>query len=184
MVRAARPTRLRAAERSHERAANAERSLAHALAHLPQQPLGQRRRVRGGLLAEHALQLGDGLARAAHAAQRLRVAAAHAPVVGAHGEGLLIRPQRGRVAALTGDKMMMMPVLVDAGNESWRAKEAKAPDDALPGFGPVEERGPLWEALTATNMLQAGTDLIVMRHPKAIDIVRKSIGQLCPADIA
>ena len=39
-------------------------------------------------------------------------------------------------------------------------------------------RGPAWEAVTATDFLQGGTDLIVMRHPKAVEAVRNTIQQL------
>ena len=45
-------------------------------------------------------------------------------------------------------------------------------------MGPAEERGAIWEAITATNLLQAGTDILTMRHPKAIEIVRQAIDRL------
>ena len=86
--------------------------------------------------------------------------------------------ERSRVAALTGDKMMMMPVLVDAGNEAWRAKEARAADADVPGWGPQGERGPTWEMVTAVTLLQSGADIIRMRHPKAVAAVRRVIDDL------
>ncbi len=88
--------------------------------------------------------------------------------------------ERARLAALSGDKLMQMPVVVDVGHEAWRTKEAKAPDseEAAAGWGPAAERGPAWEITTATNLLQAGTDLIIMRHPKAIEVVKKAIDAL------
>ena len=57
------------------------------------------------------------------------------PTTGALGYGLEYAysiQERSRLAALGGDKMMRMPVLVDAGNEAWRAKEAKAEDADAP----------------------------------------------------
>lgn len=87
--------------------------------------------------------------------------------------------ERSRLAGLGGDPLLRQPVLCDVGGQSWRAKEALAGEDALPGFGPAEERGILWEAITATNYLQAGADLLVMRHPKAIRLAQESIGRLC-----
>ena len=87
--------------------------------------------------------------------------------------------ERSRLAGLGGDPLLQQPVVCDVGLEAWRAKEAQAPDEAMPGFGPVEERGPLWETLTATNCLQAGADLLVMRHPKAISNVREALDRLC-----
>ncbi len=84
--------------------------------------------------------------------------------------------ERQRLAALSGDKMMAMPVICDVGYESWRAKEAKLAD--APGWGAVENRGPIWETATATCLLQAGVDIIRMRHPRAVDTVKKFIDQV------
>jgi acetyl-CoA decarbonylase/synthase complex subunit delta len=64
---------------------------------------------------------------------------------------------------------------VDAGNEAWRAKEAKAEDAEAPAWGPQADRGPAWEMVTAVTLLQAGADIIRMRHPKAIASVRRTI---------
>jgi len=86
--------------------------------------------------------------------------------------------ERQRLAALGGDKMMMMPVIVDAGYESWRAKEAKTPDDEAPEWGAQAERGPLWEATTAITLIHAGCDIIRMRHPRAVATVRKALAGL------
>lgn len=84
--------------------------------------------------------------------------------------------ERQRLAALGGDKMMAMPTICDAGYESWRAKEAKLAD--APGWGDVKDRGPMWEAATAICLLQAGTDIIRMRHPRAVATVRNFINQI------
>jgi acetyl-CoA decarbonylase/synthase complex subunit delta len=84
--------------------------------------------------------------------------------------------ERQRLAALGGDKMMAMPVICDVGYESWRAKEAKLAD--APGWGPVEKRGPMWEAATAICLLQSGADIIRMRHPKAIATVKEFINDI------
>ena len=84
--------------------------------------------------------------------------------------------ERQRLAALSGDKMMAMPIICDAGYESWRAKEAKLTD--APGWGDVKDRGPMWEATTAVCLLQAGADIIRMRHPKAVTVVRDFINQI------
>jgi acetyl-CoA decarbonylase/synthase complex subunit delta len=85
--------------------------------------------------------------------------------------------ERQRLAALTGDKMMAMPVICDVGYESWRAKEAKMAD--APGWGDVKKRGPMWEAATAICLIQSGTDIIRMRHPKAVATVKEHIDQIC-----
>jgi len=86
--------------------------------------------------------------------------------------------ERGRLAALSGDKLMAQPVLLDVGHEVWRAKEARSGDEVAEVWGPIAERGPAWEAVTAGDLLQGGCDLLVMRHPKAMEIVRQTAGQL------
>lgn len=84
--------------------------------------------------------------------------------------------ERQRLAALSGDKMMAMPAICDVGYESWRAKEAKLAE--APGWGDVRDRGPMWEAATAICLLQAGVDIIRMRHPKAVATVKSFIDQI------
>jgi acetyl-CoA decarbonylase/synthase complex subunit delta len=84
--------------------------------------------------------------------------------------------ERQRLAALSGDKMMAMPIICDVGYESWRAKEAKLAD--APGWGDVKDRGPMWEAATAICLLQAGADIIRMRHPKAVTVVKDFINKI------
>ena len=86
--------------------------------------------------------------------------------------------ERGRLAALSGDKMMSPPVVCQVGQEAWRAKEAKATTDETPQWGPAEKRGPMWEAMTAVTLLQAGSDLLIMRHPDAVALVKRTIDEL------
>ncbi len=89
--------------------------------------------------------------------------------------------ERGRLAALSGDKLMAQPVILDVGFEGWRAKEAKAGEEYAPLWGPSEARGPAWEAATACNLLQGGADILVMIHPKAVEVVRNAIAELTGA---
>ena len=103
------------------------------------------------------------------------------PTVGALGYGLEYAysiMERARLAALTGDKMLAQPFICFVGQEAWRAKEAKASIDEHPEWGKELERGIVWEVLTATTFLQSGADILVMRHPKAIKIVRDYIDKL------
>ncbi len=86
--------------------------------------------------------------------------------------------ERMRLAAVNGDRQLQQPVLMDVGMESWRAKESKVSEEEAPHLGPAEKRGPIWEAITATDLLQSGGDILVMRHPDAIRMVRKAIERL------
>jgi len=93
------------------------------------------------------------------------------PTIGALGYGLEYAysiMERARLAALSGDKTLASPFICFAGQEAWRTKEAKA--------GP--EQGIIWETITATSLIQSGVDLLVMRHPRAIEKVRKYIDNL------
>lgn len=87
--------------------------------------------------------------------------------------------ERARWGALIGDKMMAAPVICLAGPEAWRLKEANAADAAAgPGWGAQAERGIMWEAMTAAALLQAGGDLLLMRHPEAAKLLKKQIEAL------
>jgi acetyl-CoA decarbonylase/synthase complex subunit delta len=102
------------------------------------------------------------------------------PTIGALGYGLEYAysiMERARLAALSGDKMVAMPFICQVGQEAWRAKEAKATQQEFPQWGPEKERGIIWEATTAVTLLQAGADILIMRHPEAVDCVRKYISR-------
>ncbi|NQT06626.1 MAG: acetyl-CoA decarbonylase/synthase complex subunit delta [Candidatus Omnitrophica bacterium] len=103
------------------------------------------------------------------------------PTIGALGYGMEYAysiMERARLAALNGDKMLSMPFVCFVGQEAWRAKEAKGPQSEHEDWGPESTRGPLWEFMTATCMLQAGGDILIMRHPKAVEETRKYIANL------
>lgn len=100
------------------------------------------------------------------------------PSTGALGYGLeyvYSIMERGRIAGLNGDEMWAMPLLADIGKEVWKVKEAFAPEEEVPGWGDHVERGPLWETITGITYLHAGTDLFIMRHPKAVKELKKYI---------
>jgi acetyl-CoA decarbonylase/synthase complex subunit delta len=86
--------------------------------------------------------------------------------------------ERLRIAGLKGDKVVAMPMLCDIGVEVWGVKEAKAPEEEVPGWGNAEARGPMWEASTATTYLLAGADVLIMRHPEAVRITKEAIVRL------
>lgn len=93
------------------------------------------------------------------------------PTIGALGYGLEYAysiMERARLAALSGDKTLASPFICFVGQEAWRVKEAKA----------EAEQGIMWEVLTAAALIQAGADLLVMRHPKAIEKINRYIKEL------
>ena len=93
------------------------------------------------------------------------------PTIGALGYGLEYAysiMERARLAALSGDKTLASPFICFVGQEAWRTKEAKA----------TPQQGIIWETLTATSLIQSGADLLVMRHPKAVQNVSNYIDAL------
>jgi len=103
------------------------------------------------------------------------------PSVGALGYGIEYTysiMERMRIGALTGDKMLSMPIICAIGYEAGRAKESNAPEEEFPGWGDQAERTVLWEAMTAAAFLQAGGHIFVLRHPRSVELVRRSIDQL------
>jgi len=85
--------------------------------------------------------------------------------------------ERTRLAALSGDKMMSMPMLAVVGSECWKTKEAKLSEEVAPEWGDAAVRGPLWEATTANLFLHGGTDILVMWHPQAVAQVKKTVAE-------
>lgn len=98
------------------------------------------------------------------------------PTTGALGYGLeyvYSVMERLRLAALTqNDSMTQMPIINTIGKEVWKAKEVKVSTEEEPAWGDAETRGIIWEAMTAVALLMAGSDILVMRHPKAVELTR------------
>ncbi|MEW6367756.1 MAG: acetyl-CoA decarbonylase/synthase complex subunit delta [Acidobacteriota bacterium] len=100
------------------------------------------------------------------------------PLTGGLGYGLEYTysvMERVRLAALGGDTMLNCPVICLVGEEAWKAKEAKVPADKEPLWGDQRARGLHWEIATATPLLLAGADILVLRHPDALAHVRRTI---------
>jgi len=86
--------------------------------------------------------------------------------------------ERLRLAALQGDTMTQQPILVTPGEEAWRAKEAKVGEGVPEAWGEWEERAIMWETMTTTALIEAGADVVVMRHPESVRLVKEAIDKL------
>lgn len=103
------------------------------------------------------------------------------PTTGALGYGIEYGysvMERLRIAALTGDTMTQQPMICFVGEESWRQKESKAGQGVPAAWGDWTKRGITWEAMTATTLLHAGADIITIRHPETVEIVKGFIEKL------
>lgn len=84
--------------------------------------------------------------------------------------------ERIRMAALTqNDEKLQSPIIANIAKETWKNKEVKIPVEDDPKLGDLKKRGILMEAISAAVLLLAGADILVMRHPEAIKLVRQLI---------
>ena len=87
--------------------------------------------------------------------------------------------ERIRLAALMqNDPMMQTPIVCDIGANVWKVKETMAPDAEVPEWGSLEDRALACEAVTASAMITAGADMLIMRHPGAAAKAKEVIAEL------
>ena len=97
------------------------------------------------------------------------------PLTGGLGYGLEYTysvMERIRLAALGGDPMLNSPMICLAGEEAWKAKEAKVPGRQEPLWGDERQRGIHWELATALALIEAGAEVLVLRHPETLARLR------------
>ncbi|MDI6775696.1 MAG: acetyl-CoA decarbonylase/synthase complex subunit delta [Syntrophales bacterium] len=70
-----------------------------------------------------------------------------------------------QIGIVTEDSMTQMPIIANLGDECWKAKQAKE----------NKEQGLLWEGITALSLLLAGANILVLRHPETLKLVRETI---------
>jgi len=103
------------------------------------------------------------------------------PTVGGIGYGIEYGysvMERMRMAGLTQeDEKLQFPIICNLAKEVWKTKEVHLADDES-NMGSAEKRGILMEAMSAMVLLLAGGDVIIMRHPEAIRLVREMIAEL------
>lgn len=87
--------------------------------------------------------------------------------------------ERIKLAAMTfGDDKLQLPLINNLANEVWKSKEAKQPLEEDQALGDPERRAIMMEAVGAVSYLMAGSDLLIMRHPEAVRMVRSYIDLL------
>ena len=87
--------------------------------------------------------------------------------------------ERDRMAALTQeDEKLQLPIVNYVGQEVWKVKECKQTNEEAPQLGDQTKRGILMEAVTGVSLLLAGSDLLIMRHPESVKLVKSMIQEL------
>ncbi len=82
--------------------------------------------------------------------------------------------ERLRLAALSGDQVLQMPIICDC-SVAWNVPEAV---EESPAKGSPKERGVWWEGMTAYSALVAGADMVIVRHPDSVGMLRKAVDDL------
>jgi len=86
--------------------------------------------------------------------------------------------ERLRLAALQGDSMTQLPMIVTVGYEAWRQKESKVGEDVPEAWGEWEERAINWETVTAATLVESAADIVVLRHPESVRRIHAMIEEL------
>jgi acetyl-CoA decarbonylase/synthase complex subunit delta len=103
------------------------------------------------------------------------------PMTGALGYGLEYTysiMERIRIDGLSGDKMVASPMLINPGYETSRVKEASFTKESYPEWGEPGLLGAYWELATTMSLIHSGAELIILYHPKAVEIVKKKIKEM------
>jgi acetyl-CoA decarbonylase/synthase complex subunit delta len=104
------------------------------------------------------------------------------PTTGGLGYGLEYSysvMERIRMAALTQeDDKLQIPMISNVGNEIWKCKEAGQSIEDAPTLGDPEKRGILMESVAAACYLMAGSDVVILRHPESLRLVRAFIDRM------
>ncbi|MCM8802066.1 MAG: acetyl-CoA decarbonylase/synthase complex subunit delta, partial [Candidatus Omnitrophica bacterium] len=104
------------------------------------------------------------------------------PTVGALGYGIEYTysvMERDRIAGLLqGDDKLAFPLYCYLSKEVWKIKEVNIPESSDFKIGKEAERGIMFEALTATLLLLAGADIVVIRHPETIKLIDEFIEEM------
>ena len=89
------------------------------------------------------------------------------PAIGYGMEYTYSAMERVKLAGTSfGDPSLRMPLIANIGKACWETTEAKE----------SEEQGILWESLTGLSYLLAGADLLILRHPKSLKLLKDSMG--------
>jgi acetyl-CoA decarbonylase/synthase complex subunit delta len=121
--------------------------------------------------------------------------------LGVQGEKIIIDPTTGglgygmeysysvmeriSMAALTQeDEKLQVPMINNIGNEVWKCKEAGLGIEEAPTLGDAEKRPILMEAVAAVCYLMGGSDVVILRHPETVRLIRAFIDLMINGGVA
>lgn len=104
------------------------------------------------------------------------------PTTGGLGYGLEYTysvMERDRMAAITQEDLkLQFPIICNVAQEVWKTKETRIKKEEDPKLGDETKRSILMESVTAMSLLLAGADIVVMRHPESIRLIKDMIKEL------
>jgi acetyl-CoA decarbonylase/synthase complex subunit delta len=104
------------------------------------------------------------------------------PTTGGLGYGLEYSysiVERLTQAAMTQeDDKLQLPIISNVGNEVWKSKEANLSEADAPELGDPSKRGVMMEVITAIDMLLAGADIVIVRHPESMKLLKEYINTM------
>jgi len=72
-----------------------------------------------------------------------------------------------QIGVMTKDSMTMMPIIANLGAECWKTKQAKE----------NKTQGVLWEGITAVSLYMAGANILVLKHPETLKLIKETLGR-------
>ncbi len=76
------------------------------------------------------------------------------------------------------DKMLQSPIISPVASEAWGVKEAIVSEEDFPEWGPAEERGVEMEISTAASCIAAGSNAVILKHPKSVAVIADLVAAL------
>ena len=79
--------------------------------------------------------------------------------------------ERIKLAGFDGDKMLNMPIIAFAGEETLKTKEAKTPE-LSDSWGEINHRALMFEITAGSAISAAGANIVVLNHPISIQTLK------------
>jgi acetyl-CoA decarbonylase/synthase complex subunit delta len=99
--------------------------------------------------------------------------------VGYGFEYALTTLDRIKLAALEqNDTTLQVPIVMPVSFETWKVKESTASAADEPEWGDSEDRGVAMEISTAAGLLASGANAVILRHPRAVEVIQQFINEL------
>ncbi len=104
------------------------------------------------------------------------------PTTGGLGYGMeysySVMERLSMASMIQGDDKLQFPMINNLGNEVWKCKEARQTVEEAPSLGDPEKRGVMMEAVGAVSYLMSGSNILIMRHPESIRLIKEFIDSI------